>query len=72
MLADSGAAWTDVVARHNSGTYNNQYVVVDLKRFRPGQVLPAFALAPHHVMLPSLRRSRPPCADLGVWQPRAV
>ena len=38
MLADSGAAWTDIIAQHNSGTYNNQYVVVDLKRFRPGQV----------------------------------
>ena len=39
MLADSGAAWTDIIAQHNSGTYNNQYVVVDLKRFKPGQVI---------------------------------
>ena len=46
MLADSGAAWTDVVAQHNSGTYNNQYVVVDLKLFRTGKVSAVLRVRP--------------------------
>lgn len=39
-LATDGAEWADLVARHNSGTYNNQYIVVDLKRFTPRAPLP--------------------------------
>lgn len=31
--------WAAHLARHNSGTYNNQYMVVDLARFKAGQVL---------------------------------
>ena len=38
-LADSGERWAELVAKHNSGTYNNQYLVVDAKRFVPGQAL---------------------------------
>ena len=38
MLADSGKAWSELVAQHNSGTCNNQYVVVDLKLFQPNKV----------------------------------
>ena len=40
MLSDSGKSWTEYIAQHNSGTCNNQYVVVDLKRFQPGKVWP--------------------------------
>ncbi|XP_022092665.1 phospholipase B-like 1 isoform X2 [Acanthaster planci] len=32
LMAGSGAEWGKLVARYNSGTYNNQYMVVDRKR----------------------------------------
>lgn len=38
-LATSGKTWTDVFGRYNSGTYNNQWMIVDYKRFKPGQPL---------------------------------
>lgn len=38
MLAANGSAWADLLAREQSGTYNNQYMVVDLKRFVPHKV----------------------------------
>jgi len=36
-LARTGAQWTELMLRHNSGTCNNQWMVVDYKRFSPGQ-----------------------------------
>lgn len=38
MLAANGSAWAALLAQENSGTYNNQYMVVDLKRFVPHKV----------------------------------
>nr|QOL01101.1 putative extracellular protein CSOL_028 [Pseudococcomyxa simplex] len=38
-MADTGKEWADVVSQYNSGTYNNQYMIVDLKLFGPGQEL---------------------------------
>ncbi|XP_077491383.1 putative phospholipase B-like 2 isoform X2 [Amblyomma americanum] len=39
-LATTGKEWTDIFAMDNSGTYNNQWMVVDYKKFKPGQPLP--------------------------------
>lgn len=39
-LATDGKTWCSIVATHNSGTYNNQYMVIDTKKFTPGQPLP--------------------------------
>ncbi|XP_054925794.1 putative phospholipase B-like 2 isoform X2 [Dermacentor andersoni] len=38
-LAFSGDEWTRIFSRYNSGTYNNQWMVVDYKRFKPGMEL---------------------------------
>uniref|UniRef100_A0A8C2VV43 Phospholipase B-like n=1 Tax=Chinchilla lanigera TaxID=34839 RepID=A0A8C2VV43_CHILA len=35
-LAVDGATWTDVFKMFNSGTYNNQWMIVDYKAFIPG------------------------------------
>ncbi|XP_071106196.1 phospholipase B-like 1 [Haliotis cracherodii] len=36
MMANSGKEWAAAVTRYNSGTYNNQYMIVDLKRIQLG------------------------------------
>lgn len=36
-LADNGKDWTEFFAMYNSGTYNNQWMVVDTKKFVTGQ-----------------------------------
>ncbi|XP_010181268.1 PREDICTED: putative phospholipase B-like 2, partial [Mesitornis unicolor] len=39
-LARSGPEWAAVFRRFNSGTYNNQWMVVDYKAFMPGRASP--------------------------------
>ncbi|KAJ6255684.1 phospholipase b-like 1 [Anaeramoeba flamelloides] len=34
-ISDSGKEWTENMHVYNSGTYNNQYLVLDLKKFEP-------------------------------------
>eukprot|EP00331_Platyophrya_macrostoma_P027556 CAMPEP_0176442472 /NCGR_PEP_ID=MMETSP0127-20121128/21834_1 /TAXON_ID=938130 /ORGANISM="Platyophrya macrostoma, Strain WH" /LENGTH=565 /DNA_ID=CAMNT_0017827489 /DNA_START=99 /DNA_END=1796 /DNA_ORIENTATION=- len=38
-LAESGSQWAYFFSKFNSGTYNNQYMVVDYKQYVPGQPL---------------------------------
>eukprot|EP00420_Gonyaulax_spinifera_P030061 CAMPEP_0197876318 /NCGR_PEP_ID=MMETSP1439-20131203/5322_1 /TAXON_ID=66791 /ORGANISM="Gonyaulax spinifera, Strain CCMP409" /LENGTH=103 /DNA_ID=CAMNT_0043495593 /DNA_START=29 /DNA_END=336 /DNA_ORIENTATION=+ len=40
QLATNGSEWMEVFRQHNSGTYNNMWMVVDYSRFTPGQPLP--------------------------------
>ncbi|XP_039285111.1 putative phospholipase B-like 2 [Nilaparvata lugens] len=43
-LATDGETWHEVFSRFNSGTCNNQYMVVDYNKFTPGEPLPAGTL----------------------------
>ena len=36
-LAHNGKHWSYLFAKYNSGTYNNQWMVVDYKKFKPGK-----------------------------------
>ncbi|XP_037498951.1 putative phospholipase B-like 2 [Rhipicephalus sanguineus] len=38
-LATSGREWVDIFAKKNSGTYNNQWMIVDYKLFKPGSAI---------------------------------
>jgi len=38
-VASTGKEWFEVFKTQNSGTYNNQYMVVDLSKFEPGTAL---------------------------------
>lgn len=40
-LLRTAAEWVKIFAQYNSGTYNNQWTVVDYKLFEPGKDLPS-------------------------------
>ena len=37
-LAVTGQDWTEIFSQYNSGTYNNQFGILDYKQFKKGQV----------------------------------
>jgi len=39
-LAKDGEAWVNLISRYVSGTYPNQWIVVDYNKFKPGNPLP--------------------------------
>ncbi|VDM17064.1 unnamed protein product [Wuchereria bancrofti] len=39
-LANTAKQWMQIFARYNSGTYNNQWSIVDYKLFKPNEKLP--------------------------------
>jgi len=39
MVANNGKEWSDIIKRYNSGTYNNQYMVIDYNKFEVGKTL---------------------------------
>ncbi|KAF4106634.1 phospholipase B-like 1 isoform X1 [Onychostoma macrolepis] len=43
-LACTGKQWAHIFSKHNSGTYNNQYMVVDLKRVSLGKQIEDWSL----------------------------
>ncbi|KAE9551530.1 hypothetical protein FO519_005260 [Halicephalobus sp. NKZ332] len=44
QLARTGREWCQIFRRHNSGTYNNQWVILDYKKFQPYKKLPDHGL----------------------------
>lgn len=45
-LAKTGPEWAAIFGVHNSGTYNNQYMIIDFKQFKPGGKFPQQKLLP--------------------------
>ena len=39
MIANNGTYWGECIQFNNSGTYNNQYMIIDQKLFTPGKQL---------------------------------
>lgn len=57
-LASDGLAWTKLFRKHNSGTYNNQWMVVNYSLFRPGRRAPKYGLLHVLEQMPGLVEAR--------------
>uniref|UniRef100_A0A915DQ87 Phospholipase B-like n=1 Tax=Ditylenchus dipsaci TaxID=166011 RepID=A0A915DQ87_9BILA len=44
QLARTGREWCQLFKRYNSGTYNNQWIILDYNQFKPKQSLPDYGL----------------------------
>jgi Phospholipase B len=44
LLSRTGPAWSEYLGYYNSGTYNNAYMITDLKLFTPGSQLKPYTL----------------------------
>lgn len=40
QLSSTGPEWYSIVAKHNSGTYNNQYMILDMKQVKAQNAMP--------------------------------
>ncbi len=38
-MAYTGKGWTPIFRSHNSGTYNNQFMIIDYKKYKTGTKL---------------------------------
>lgn len=68
QLSDSGPDWYNIVSKHNSGTYNNQYMIIDGKKFSPKNALQKDTLfvveqIPGHVAGSDVTRT----LEMGYW-----
>lgn len=57
-LASDGLAWTKWFKKYNSGTYNNQWLVINYSLFRPGRKLPRRGLLFMLEQIPGLVETR--------------
>lgn len=57
-LASDGLTWTKLFKRHNSGTYNNQWLVINYSLFRPGHIMPKYGLLYVLEQMPGLIETR--------------
>ncbi|KAK0407484.1 hypothetical protein QR680_019219 [Steinernema hermaphroditum] len=44
QLARDGREWCEIFQKYNSGTYNNQWTILNYNKFSPGKDLPAYGL----------------------------
>ncbi|XP_064612356.1 putative phospholipase B-like 2 [Liolophura sinensis] len=43
-MAETGLGWSSLFQMHNSGTYNNEWMVIDYKQFTPNKPLPKYGV----------------------------